>query len=125
MVVPYTINEYDLETLEGFTSLLLEQYPISRYALEMVIYSRFDFNFTGKKEFNVLFGARDIGGSSLHTSYRYIRYKAYEEMTHQNGRSSYFDKWVQKPKIKDNFLNGAVAQYFTLVSMKTKKTYAQ
>lgn len=125
LVVPYTLNEYDLEALEGFTALLLEQYPIKDYSLEMVLYARFEADFRKKGEFNVMFGARDIGGASLHTSYRYTRYKAYEELTHQNGDRPYFDRWIQKSKIKDDFLNGALAQYFTLITMKVRKTYAQ
>lgn len=124
VVVPFSLNAYEIDSLEGFAALLIEQYPASQYNLEMVIYARYDVDHLKKGEFNVLFGARDIGGCSLHSQYHYKRYKQYEELTHKNNGKKYFDVWLQNPVIKDDFLNAAVANYFTAVNMKVKRTYA-
>lgn len=124
VVVPFSLETYDIETLEGFIVLLIEQYPPDQYGMNMALYARFDPEYRAKGEFNVLFGARDSWGSSLHTSYVYRRYKDYDEMTHKPINNKYFDTWIQRAKFNDDFLNTAVSHYHTMVSMKAIKTYA-
>lgn len=125
IVVPFMLSNYDLDSVEGYAALLIEQYPPSRFSLEMCIYARFETDFLQKGEFSVLFGGRDIGGCSIHSSYRYKRQKSHEELIHQEADKNYLDIWLQKPVIQDAFLNAAVANYFTAINMKVKLTYEQ
>lgn len=125
IVVPFNVGDYNPDQLEGFVALLVEQYPPEQYALHMVIYARFDPDFNSKKEFTILFGAKDSWGSSLHTAYLYTRHHGYDAMTHKKMNDKYFDKWIHRPLFKDEYLNTAVAQYHTCVSMRVVKTYAE
>lgn len=124
IVVPFSIGDYDSENLEGFVALLVEQYPPEEYAFHMALYARFDADFRAKGEFTVLFGAKDSWGSSVHTAYLYKRYPGYDEMSHKKMNVKYFDKWINRPLFRDDYLNTAVAQYHTFVNMRAVKTYA-
>jgi hypothetical protein len=124
IAVPFNIANYELEPLEGFVSLVLEQYPPNIYQLEMVLYARFAPDYKEVEEHKIMFGARDIGGSTAHTVYRCPN-KEGKLMTHHEMASENFDRWFPLGKgVRDDYLAAAVNNYFTLVSFKRLKSHA-
>lgn len=129
VAVPFNIGDYDVESLEGFVSLLIEQYPPEFYAVEMVMYTRFDPDFQSRESFRIMFGAKDLAGAQMHTVYTYKQGINHDKMEHYKMPLNNFDEWIPADPshkgFEDKYLDAALSLYHTLVTFKALKSYAK
>jgi hypothetical protein len=125
VAVPFNIASYEYDSLEGFVTLTIEQYPPEIYQLEMVLYARFSPDYLDVDEHKIMFGARDIGGSTAHTVYVCPNEKG-KLMKHHTMSSDNFDRWFPINKgVRDDYLAAAVNNYFTLISFRRLNSHAK
>ena len=121
--VPFNMDTYDLELLEGFITLLIEQYPPEHYMFHMVMYSRFEPDHLDKEESKVMFCAKDSWGSRVSSVYKQTHLKGKNEMKHYPMSQDNFDCWLNKSDFQDEYTTEAVNIYHSLVSFKQIKLY--
>ena len=123
VAVPFTISDYEIESLEGFVSLLVEQYPPAGFCLEMVMYTRFDPDFQSKEKYKIMFGAKDTSGAMVHTVYEYQQSRHGDKMTPYKLPIPNMKTWIPaNPKVKgfeDKYLSAAVSCYHSMITFHT------
>jgi len=125
LAVPFNIVGYSIDDLEKMVGVLLEQYPEDRYVLQMVMYANLPPDFQSHAAFQVMFGARDLYGTTIHTVYTHSRIGDEGLMKHKKFGDG-FDSWIQNTikhkTLNDPYLKAATEIYQVMLSLRHSKT---
>lgn len=100
IAAPYTLSGYGDQELENITRSLVLKYPPELFSLELVMYARFKPDFRELTTHDIMFGARDADGATLHTVFQSQQIHKRKAIIKQKKTYPSLNTWVPRKATK-------------------------